>query len=162
CELYGKHIPCSNEEFNSYFDSEMSLYGAGASIVATIMGGNVGIGTTNPGSKLTVVGNLIVLGGSQYPPAQSDTYVKATTYTYADYAPWLATDPTKVLTGLDEGNSWMAEIDVITNQRFHIDLGSAKIIRRIYYENYHCQGSYTIGGVKNFTFWGSNTAGDFS
>jgi len=50
----------------------------------------------------------------------------------------------------------------LTNQRFHIDLGSAKIIRRIYYENYHNSGVEYDRGAKNFTFWGSNNAAAFA
>ncbi len=64
--------------------------------------------------------------------------------------------------GTQTGNCWIAASGEETDQRFHIDLGSAKIIRRIYYENFHNSGAATIYGVKNFTFWGSNTAGDFA
>jgi len=97
---------------------------------------------------------------SQYPPAQSDTYVKATSENSADYAPYKATDPTKTLTGAYSGNCWLSYGDgnYITNQRFHIDLGSAKIIRRIYYEPVHDSGIKTDIGVQNFTFWGGNTS----
>ena len=99
---------------------------------------------------------------SQYPPEQSDTYVKATTF-YEGYAlPYQATDPTKSLIGSQAGNSWMAANTVVANQRFHIDLGSAKIIRRIYYENHHHNGGDTDTGTENITFWGSNTAGSFA
>jgi len=98
---------------------------------------------------------------SQYPPEQSDTYVKATTYYSSSYYPYYATDPTKSLTGTHVGNSWHSNLQT-TNQRFHIDLGSAKIIKRIYYENMHVDGINTDRGAKDFTFWGSNTgAGTF-
>lgn len=50
----------------------------------------------------------------------------------------------------------------MTNQRFHIDLGSSIIINRIYYENGHASGGSTLNGVKDFTLWGSNTAADFA
>ena len=100
---------------------------------------------------------------SQYPPAQSDTYVKATTrYDEFNYLAHFATDPAKSLTGTAAGNVWVAAEGVRTNQRFHIDLGSAKVIRRIYYDNYHNNGGATNQGVQNFTFWGSNTAGSFA
>lgn len=101
---------------------------------------------------------------SQYPPAFSGTYVKATTERPADYWPYLTTDPSEPLIGTITGNQWMSgwDFDTSTNQRFHIDLGSAKIIRRIYYENSHNVGSGIDRGVQNFTFWGSNTgAGTF-
>ena len=99
---------------------------------------------------------------SVYPPAHNDTYVKATTKYGTDYWPYFATDPANSLTGSPGLNYWISENGVKTNQRFHIDLGSAKIIRRIYYENGHASGALTTSGVKNFTFWGSNTgAGTF-
>lgn len=95
---------------------------------------------------------------SQYPPTQSDTYVKATTKSSTDYWQYFATDPLKSLTGTMLANSWLG---TLTNQRFHIDLGSSKIIRRIYYENQHHIGDYTNYGAQNFTFWGSNTEASF-
>lgn len=98
---------------------------------------------------------------SQYPPVQSDTYVKSTTKYGSAYWAYFATDPTKLLTGAWGSNAWVSEFGVNTNQRFHIDLGSTKIIRRIYYENSHTSGVETDVGVKNFTFWGSNTEADF-
>lgn len=97
---------------------------------------------------------------SVYPPAQSDTYVKATTKWSESYWPYFATDPTKSLIGSRLENSWLA--NTTTNQRFHIDLGSAKVIKRIYYENYHNYGDLTTMGVENFTFWGSNIAASFN
>ena len=50
----------------------------------------------------------------------------------------------------------------ITNQRFHIDLGSAIVIEKILYDNFHISGGVTNAGVKNFTFWGSNNAAAFA
>lgn len=98
---------------------------------------------------------------SQYPPAFSEIYVKATTKISTLYYPHFATDPTTSLTGQSSYNSWVAD-DETTNQRFHIDLGSAKIIKRIYYENMHGNGTNTNRGIRNFTFWGSNIgAGSF-
>jgi len=99
---------------------------------------------------------------SQYPPAQSDTYVKATTKWSGDYWAYYATDPARSLTGGWQYKAWLSANGTVTNQRFHIDLGSAKIIKRIYYENAHTFGGATAYGVQNFTFWGSNTeAGTF-
>jgi len=100
---------------------------------------------------------------SVYPPAFTDIYVKATTENNYSTKACFATDPSKSLVG-SAGNycSWASAASAITNQRFHIDLGSAKIIKRIYYENYHTSGSETDRGAKNFTFWGSNTASAFA
>jgi PKD repeat protein len=101
---------------------------------------------------------------SEYPPAQSATYVKATSQAGTSYVPYFATDPAKSLTGTWVGNIWISTYDPQspTNQRFHIDLGSGHIIRRIYYENAHSVGSDTNVGAKNFTFWGSNSADSFA
>ncbi len=96
---------------------------------------------------------------SAYPPAQSGTYVKATT-TYTTEYPYQATDPTKLLTGGHTGRTWLA--NTYANQRFHIDLGTAKKIVKIYYENYHNAGANTNRGAKTFTLWGSNNAAAFA
>lgn len=97
-----------------------------------------------------------------YPPAHNETYVKNTSVYSVLYLGAFATDPTKSLTGSWETNSWLAANATVTNQRFHIDLGEAKIVRRIYYENMHHYGTYTTAGVENFTFWGSNEATAFA
>jgi hypothetical protein len=95
---------------------------------------------------------------SQYPVQDTD-HVKATT-NYPGLTPWLTTDPTNPLT---TGNTQWYSYAQTTNQRFHIDLGSAKIITRIYYENSLEAGAHTTGrGVKNFTFWGSNDGASFA
>jgi len=94
---------------------------------------------------------------SQYPTAQSDDYVKSTTKYSTDFWAYYATDPNKSLTGAWASNSWISGNGEHINQRFHIDLGSAKLIRRIYYENNHNSGAYTDRAADDFTFWGSNT-----
>jgi hypothetical protein len=58
--------------------------------------------------------------------------------------------------GTRTNNQWYSAYGSPANQRFHIDLSTAKIIKRIYYENSHNSGVYTIVGVKDFTLWGSN------
>lgn len=99
---------------------------------------------------------------SQYPPEQSDTYVKSTTKYDTHFWSYFATDPAKSLIGSAIDNTWQAQEDVTTNQRFHIDLGTTKIIRRIYYENFHSSGLYPTQGIQNFTFWGSDAGADFA
>lgn len=97
-----------------------------------------------------------------YPTAHSDTYVKSTTKESTDLWAYYATDPALSLTGSPASVSWRTTNPNQSNQRFHIDLGSAKIVRRIYYENFHETGVQTDRGVNNFTFQGSNTgAGTF-
>jgi hypothetical protein len=109
---------------------------------------------------------FVLIYKSEYPPAQSATYVKATsTNVNAGWYPYQATDPSKSLIGNANVNAWLSDSAQKTNQRFHIDLGSAKIIRRIYYENYlnfPSYGDVTNIGAKTFTFWGSNNATAFS
>lgn len=99
---------------------------------------------------------------SAYPPAHSDTYVKATTKFGTDRWPYFTTDPAKPLTGVSANNEWLAQDQVVTNQRFHIDLGATRVIKRIYYENRHNAGANTNGGARNFTFWGSNSGSSFA
>ena len=109
----------------------------------------------------------IYLGGgegsytSQY-PTQDDDHVKTTTKNSTNYWPYYATDPTKSLTGDPNFKAWVSQTGQTTNQRFHIDLGSAKTITKVYYENWHASGTDQNCGVHNFTIWGSNTAGDFA
>ena len=98
---------------------------------------------------------------SQYPPVQSDDYVKATS-TYTSYDPYKATDPSYSLTGSWTAGGWLSLNGQSTNQRFHIDHGSAKKINRIYYENIHSTGTYLQYGAQNFTFWGSSESTAFA
>ena len=98
---------------------------------------------------------------AQRPVAHSDTYVKATTTFSVNFQPWFTTDVTLLLTGAFNDQQWLSESE-ITDQRYHIDLGTAKVIKRIYYENGHSSGSSTNSGIQNFTFWGSNTASAFA
>ena len=113
------------------------------------------------GTDWLPIGLAEVLYASQYPPAQSGTYVTATT-NYTGMYPYYTTDPTKSLTGGNSLNSWQSSPGNDTNQRFHIDLGSSKLIKRIYYENAHNSGIKTACGAKDFTFWGSNDPGAFA
>jgi hypothetical protein len=75
--------------------------------------------------------------------------------------PNMATDPLKTLVNTDTGNCWGSNLQT-TNQRFHIDYGTAFAADKIYYENFHSSGSFTNQGAKNFTLWGSNSSSDFN
>ena len=110
---------------------------------------------SNDADLLTITQNT-----SPYPPSQSDTYVKSTTKFSTNFWAYYATDPTKSLTGTAIGNQW--EASATTSQRFHIDLGTAEVVTKIYYENGHHLGGNTTDGAQNFTFWGSNTASAFA
>lgn len=98
---------------------------------------------------------------SQYPPAYNSTYVKATT-AWASGAAYNAANPATSLIGSYTNQCWLSALFVSTNQRWHIDLGSAYIINRIYYENIHNSGGETNLGAKNFTLWGSNSSDAFN
>ncbi len=99
---------------------------------------------------------------SQYPSAHDAAHVKATTtYDDASVKPYFATDPGTSKTGGASYNGWMTPSGTSTNQRFHIDLDSTKVIKRVYYENYHTSGGSTNRGANNFTIWGSNTEASF-
>ncbi|GAH15564.1 unnamed protein product, partial [marine sediment metagenome] len=109
---------------------------------------------------VTLIGDCITYT-SQY-PTQDDDHVKATTKYSTSFWAYFATNPALSLTGSYFDNSWLSVLDTVTNQRFHIDLGEAKVIRRIYYENCHSSGVAYDAGAQNFTFWGSNEASDFA
>ncbi len=103
-------------------------------------------------------------GVSDYPPAQSDTYVKATSKYGVSYWPYFATDPAKSLTGASLDNSWLSAAGSTAQQCLHIDLGIGKTIIDIHYENYHNNGNVTsvVGGAKNFILMGSNDPAAFA
>jgi len=71
-------------------------------------------------------------------------------------------DPLTPLIGTTTYSSWLPTYLTATNQRINVDLGSAKVVDKIQYSNYHYFGTGVTNGVQNFTFWGSNTAGAFS
>jgi len=100
-----------------------------------------------------------------YPLAHDDDHVKATTY-FPDaqnrYAPWKATDPSKQLTGSYTDRSWVSASLGHINQRFHIDLATARYLHGLYYENYHNTGAGTNVGIKTITIWGSNESSAFN
>lgn len=102
------------------------------------------------------------------PPDNSSTYIKATsTYTAGDpnYKPWFTVDNYRSLVGQWGPNQWISEYKVGTynvNQRFSIDLGSAYRITKMNVSNAHDAGATTDWGAKNFTFYCSNTSGDFA
>jgi hypothetical protein len=129
-----------------------------AALTAFVDLGAGGTLTPFPGSKIKITGKTPV---SDYPPVQSGDYVKATS-TYDINTPQSTTNPDKPLTGSHISNSWMSENGVLTNQRFHVDLGVSKIVNRIYYENFHTFGQYTDIGAKNFILQGSNSETAFS
>jgi hypothetical protein len=99
---------------------------------------------------------------SQYPATFDANTVKATSTYSAYYYPNFAVDPSKSLINGTETGSWISQNAVVANQRFHVDLGTAKIITKLYYENGHHNGTLTNMGVQNFTVWGSNDDAAFA
>jgi hypothetical protein len=97
-----------------------------------------------------------------YPPDYTSTYIKATNYYGLGFEPFLAVCPWLPYSGSRYENSWMTARKQYPNQRFHIDLGSTLILRRIAYNNSHHNGYNTDVGVKDFTLQGSNSASAFN
>lgn len=113
------------------------------------------------GTRCDVLDRKCIDVGSKYPPAHTSVYVKATDEEVGTEA-CRATNHSNSLTGGIDGVCWGATCGVPAEERFHIDLGSAKVIKKIYYENYHDSGGDTDLGAKTFTFWGSNSASSFA
>jgi hypothetical protein len=110
------------------------------------------------------LGAAITMGyASQYPPDTTATYVKATTEVSANYDAPQACDPAQDPLDGPSTHEWYSNpLSNPFNQRFHIDLGSAKVVKRVYYENSHNSGANTNRGIRAFTFWGSNNAVSFA
>jgi len=117
--------------------------------IGNATGNNAKLLKVDSSNLFTLTNEVSVLtdSTSSYPPAQNDTYVKSTNNVFApNFYPYFATDPTKSLIGLWNSTSWVGSN---FPQRFHIDLGSSKVINRIYYENLHTNGGTTNSGAKN-------------
>jgi len=100
---------------------------------------------------------------SVYPPAFNDTYVKATSIFGVNWQPYYAANPANSVIGDPTSKAWAGDISAgFQPQRFHFDFGAGVIVKRIYYQNMHYNGVVTTWGIKDFTFWGSNTAGSFA
>lgn len=113
--------------------------------------------------NLLLVENYILIDtAAQYPVAFNTNTVKATTSLSSSFRAHFAADPALPLVGSQTNNSWATSSGQVTNQRFHIDLASAKVINMVQYDNVHSNGSATDQGAMNFTIWGSNTASDFN
>ena len=128
----------------------------------TIMAGTRFV-ITDCTASVAIPAQILNVGVSHYPLAQSATYVKATSELAGGAnSPYIATNPLISLIGGDANRTWMSVALSVTNQRFHIDLGTPHVINRIYYENFHSTGGDTDIGAQNFTFWGSNVATSFA
>jgi hypothetical protein len=97
-----------------------------------------------------------------YPPSHDSTFVKATTQFSTSYQPWFATDPALPLTGSDISTTWVSANGGNVGQKFNIDLGVARIIKRLYLENFHSSGALTEAGIMLFGVYGTNSATAFA
>ena len=95
-----------------------------------------------------------------YPPAHSDTYVKATSKSSTSYWPYYATDPAKSLIGGASSNSWQAPTD--GSQKFNIDLGDERLIDGVYVENFHASADLVTYGAKDCLLYGTNSSTAFA
>jgi hypothetical protein len=116
---------------------------------------------------IVVFDELIIKEGISIPtyPTNDADHIKATTVRGSAYQPYFPTDPLLSVVGDSDYNSWFATDGFGENQRFHIDLGEAKVVERIYYENfqdYRNPSFYQTYGVKDFTLWGSNDPDAFT
>ena len=99
---------------------------------------------------------------SHYPSPADSTTVKSTSYYSASYREYFAFDIGKSLSGVDTNNQWYSNASSATNQKLNVDLGSPLVITRLYIENSHSSGSYTIYGAKNFEVFGTNSSTAFN
>jgi hypothetical protein len=99
-------------------------------------------------------------GGVSFP--YDTTHVKATSNFGVDYREWFACNSTLSLTGVAAGNAWQSGATGASHQCFHIDIGGASIINRIYYENYHSAGAGTNVGAKHFLIFAGASSGAFA
>jgi hypothetical protein len=97
---------------------------------------------------------------SHYPVAQNGTYVK-TTSAISGHDQFLATDPSKSLTGTNEGNQWDTN-NQWGSVKHNIDHGTPFVAARVYIENSHISGGYTNRGVKNILIYGTDSATAFA
>lgn len=97
----------------------------------------------------------------RYPPEQSSTYVKATSYYNSTYYPHYATDPSTSYIGNANEHSWITS-DGALPQKLNVDLGEALDITRVDIDNYHHNGGGVTEGVKDVKFYGTNSSTAFN
>ena len=95
-----------------------------------------------------------------YLPINDATHVNTTTNS-SSHEGSRATNRGNLVVGTANLNSYRSDGGSGTNEKFNVDLGSAKVIKRLYLENYHDGGLSTNTGIKDFTVYGSNTESDF-
>lgn len=100
---------------------------------------------------------------SVYPKVYDANTVKATSYFDSRYYPWFGANPNIATTGSITNQSWLASNGNHTNQKWNIDLGREIIVKRLYLENLHHDGSsYYDNGMKDFSVYGTNSFSAFN
>jgi len=64
---------------------------------------------------------------------------------------------TSLLGSSNDDNAWLSQHREQAKQRINVDLGSAYIIRRMMYVNYHNSGGDMNEGIQYFQIYGSNS-----
>ncbi len=98
---------------------------------------------------------------SHYPSVFDGTTCKASSaYDNA----WDVYDPALSLVGGWTTNDWMNGVGEGNDYpyKLNVDLGSAKIVRRLYYENLHNSGGLTSAGANAVRIYGTNSAAAFA
>ncbi len=115
-----------------------------------------------PPRKLGIKCNFVGSFMSQFPINNNATNIRASSFS-ADggFLPHFATKADFVTIGSTINNAWLSEDGAYSGQKFNIDLGNAKLIHRIYLENYRGPGSNVNPGIKRFYVYGSNSYADF-
>lgn len=135
--------------------AESSGAGGATSSGTSGTSGTSGIGLSYKGAWVGTSGTA-----ANYPPDYTSTYVKATSeFAGTGYAGYNVFNPDNPLTG--DIPNWVTN-NVNANVRINVDLGSAVIINKVDYENYHKSGTKTDRGVQHFTMQGSNDASSFN
>jgi len=96
-----------------------------------------------------------------YPQAFDETYIKTTNRLF-ELEGFRAIDPSLSLSGGRYLTSWLTENGYVGSQRLHVELTSARVIKRIVYCNSHNDGYETNVGVRDFIVQGSNSADAFA
>jgi len=155
----------STEITNDMITDERTLGGTSDRIPVNGVYVNTG---TDPNTELNYGTWVNILPPqSRYPiwDSTSETtmqyYVKATSRA-SGYMPGHACLSDTLLIGSAAAAAWISASGQVTNQRFHIDLSKAVIVKRLYYENFHATGVNTDAGVNAYILQGSNNATAFA
>lgn len=133
-------------------------------VTNTLLTGGVGINELPTGVVLTIssvepVGTDIVVPNftSIIVNPLSEETVLATTNLNTSYKAYYSCDPNRLLTGTWSGIQWLSLGGQVTNQKFNVTLPEPTVPRRIKIDNSHSNGGSYNTGVKDVTFYGTNS-----